>query len=316
MTGRFRRTLAIRTMRAARAANRSRLARALLRGRSVRRLPLVNRIYHGVFRLGVAQDAALDYRGVKLTGPAWDNTIMPSISGGYYEEFEVSLFEKLAGCGGHVVDVGANIGVYTCSGAARLGAGGRLTAFEPVPENLGHLRANIARNGLDALVEVAPMAVGESPGELTLHLSADQSGKHSADARNAGAGAASVTVPMTSLDAYLDGRTADLIKIDVEGYEGFVLRGADATLESRPTLMFEVHPELQANCGCDTGELLDLVFARYPRVLLIDELHDVLIPCSRGYFDQPDAVGLYRSNVIAAARPDHLATLAPHITIS
>lgn len=250
---------------------------------------------------------------MRLTGPAWDNTIMPSISGGYYEQFEVSLFERLAALGGHVVDVGANIGVYACTGAARLPEGGRLTAFEPVPENLGHLRANVTRNGLDDRVEIAAVAVGESAGELTLHLSAEQSGKHSADARNAGPGASSVTVPMTTLDERLGDAGADLVKIDVEGYEGFVLRGAPTTLAAEPTLMFELHPELQANCGFPAGDLLDLVYSTYERVFLIDELHDTLIPCERAYFDRPDAVGLYRSNVIAAARPAHLAELTAYI---
>lgn len=312
MIGKLKHRLAVTTMRAARAANRSRLARVLLRGRSVRGLPLVNVVYHRVFRMGVAPGAVVAYRGVRLTGPAWDNTIMPSISGGYYEEFEVSLFENLAALGGLVADVGANIGVYACAGGARMPSG-RLIAFEPVPENLGHLRANIERNGLGERVEVAGTAVGAEAGSLELHLSAEQSGKHSADVRNAGPGGRSVTVAMTTLDAYLDGRTADLIKIDVEGYEGFVLKGAAATLAARPALLFELHPELQANCGCDTGELLDLVYAHYPQVYLIDELHNTLVPCERAYFDRPDAVGLYRSNVVAAGRPEHLDVLRPHL---
>ncbi|MFI6502598.1 FkbM family methyltransferase [Nonomuraea typhae] len=308
----LRRRLAVGIMRAARAANRSRVARTLLRGRSVRRLPLVNVLYQRVFRMGVAPGAVVAYRGVRLSGPAWDNTIMPSISGGYYEEFEVSLFEKLAGLGGTVVDVGANIGVYACAGGARMPSG-RLLAFEPVPENLGHLRANVERNDLAERVEVAAMAVGAAEGTLELHLSAEQSGKHSADARNAGPGGQSVTVPMTTLDAYLDGRGADLIKIDVEGYEGFVLRGAAETLAARPALLFELHPELQANCGFAAGELLDLVYDRYPHVYLIDELRNTLVPCERAYFDRPGAVGLYRANVVAAGRTEHLEALRPHL---
>ncbi|MCA2185591.1 FkbM family methyltransferase [Nonomuraea cavernae] len=309
---RVRRRVAIGLMRAARAANRSRPARVLLRGRSVRRFPLVNRIYHAVFRLGVAtgdRDMEARYRGVVLTGPVWDATIMPSVSGGYYEEFEVGVFERLASVSHSIFDVGANIGVYACTGAARVAAGGRLVAFEPVPENLAYLRRNVERNELTGRVSVEPMAVGDSPGELTVHLSGEQSGKHSAAAANVGTPVETITVPMTSIDAYLADRgltPPDLVKIDVEGYEGFVLRGATQALAASPTLLFELHPELQANCGCDASELLDLVFAHYRWVFLVDELDGVLRPCGRAELDSPGAIGLYRSNLVAIGRPDHL----------
>ncbi|RVX41551.1 FkbM family methyltransferase [Nonomuraea polychroma] len=308
----IRRKVAISVMRAARAANRSRAARALLRGRSIRRFSLVNRLYHTVFRLGVIagnREAEAHYRGVVLTGPAWDTTIMPSVSAGYYEEFEVSVFERLATVSQVIVDVGANIGVYACTGAARLPRGGRLIAFEPVPENAAYLRRNVDRNDLTGRVTVEPVAVGASPGELTMYLSGEQSGKHSAAEANVGTPAGTVTMPMTSIDAYLAGsrlEPPDIIKIDVEGYEGFVLRGSAQTLTALPTLLFELHPELQAACGCSAGDLLDLVFARYRWVFLVDELDNVLRPCSRADLGKPDAVGLYRSNLVAIGRQEHL----------
>ncbi|WP_345570155.1 FkbM family methyltransferase [Nonomuraea rosea] len=309
---RLRQTLAIGLMRAARAANRSPLVRTVLRGRSVRRFPLVNRLYHTVFRLGVAagdRDVQARYRGVVLTGPVWDATIMPSISAGYYEEFEVRVFERLASVSRSIVDVGANIGAYACTGAARLPQDGRLIAFEPVPENVAYLRRNVADNQLGGRVTVEQMAVGAASGELTIHLSGEQSGKHSAAAANVGTSAGAVTVPMTSIDAYLDGNDLgppDVVKIDVEGYEGFVLQGAAQALASAPTLLFELHPELQANCGGDAGDLLDLVFAHYRWVFLVDELNNVLRPCTRADLDAPDAIGLYRSNLVAIGRREHL----------
>ncbi|MFC4012603.1 FkbM family methyltransferase [Nonomuraea purpurea] len=288
------------------------MTRTVLGGRSVRRFPLVNRLYHTVFRLGVAgndQDVRARYRGVVLTGPVWDATIMPSISAGYYEEFEVSVFEQLASVSRSIVDVGANIGAYACTGAARLPQDGRLIAFEPVPENVAYLRRNVEGNELADRVTVEQMAVGAVPGELTVHLSGEQSGKHSAAVANVGTSAGAVTVPMTSIDAYLDGNglgPPDIIKIDVEGYEGFVLQGAARTLDSAPTLLFEVHPELQANCGGDSGELLDLVFASYRWVFLVDELDNILRPCTRADLDDPGTIGLYRSNLVAIGRQEHL----------
>ncbi|GAA0391663.1 hypothetical protein Acor_18270 [Acrocarpospora corrugata] len=145
-----------------------------------------------------------------------------------------------------------------------------------------------------------------------MHLSGEQSGKNSAAAANVGTPAGAVTRPMTSIDAYLAGGglgPPDIIKIDVEGYEGFVLRGAAEALAASPTLLFELHPELQANCGCDAGEVLDVVFARYRWVFLVDELNDVLRPCSRADLDKPGAIGLYRSDLVAIGRPEHLAAV-------
>ncbi|MEW9553933.1 FkbM family methyltransferase [Nonomuraea sp. NPDC050783] len=249
------------------------------------------------------------YRGVVLTGPMWDATIMPSISGGYYEEFEVGVFERLASVSHSIIDVGANIGAYTCTGAARLPRDGMLIAFEPAPENAAYLRRNVGHNDLDSRVTVEQMAVGAAPGELTIHLSGEQSGKHSAAVANVGTSSGAVTVPMTSIDAYLDGSglgPPDVIKIDVEGYEGFVLQGAAQTLTATPTLLFELHPELQANCGGDAGELLDLVFAHYRWVFLVDELDNVLRLCTRADLNAPDTIGLYRSNLVAIDRQEHL----------
>lgn len=299
-------------MRGARAANRSRAVRFLLRGRSVRRFPLVNRAYHLVFRLGTASggpSVEATYGGLRLAGPAWDSTVMPAVSGGYYEEFEVGLFRRLAARSGLVLDVGANIGVYAVTGGADVPSGGRVVAFEPVPENLAYLRRNVAANGLGGRVTVEPVAVGEGPGEITLYLSAEQTGKHSAAAANAGPPAGAVTVPMTSLDAYVTGRAPDLIKIDVEGYEGFVLSGARRCLGALPALLFELHPELQANCGYPAGDLLDLVYERYPKVFLLDELHRTLVPVTRADLDRPGTIGLYRSNLVALGRADHLAAV-------
>ncbi|WP_166427807.1 hypothetical protein, partial [Nonomuraea mesophila] len=94
-------------------------------------------------------------------------------------------------------------------------------------------------------------------------------------------------------------------------YEGFVLRGATTALTAQPTLLFELHPELQANCGCPAAELLDLVHTHYPWIFLIDELDNVLRPVTRAELDTPGTIGLYRSNLVAIGRQDHLDALRP-----
>lgn len=123
------------------------------------------------------------------------------------------------------VDIGANLGAFTvlAGGVARA----RVLAIEPAPETLPWLRDSIALNGLGDRVEVAATALSDSPGEI--HMTAGLGASN----RVAEHG---VAVPVTTLDALLAGRAPTVIKLDVEGHEAPVLRGAGATLAA-PSLL-------------------------------------------------------------------------------
>ena len=132
------------------------------------------------------------------------------------------------------IDVGANIGA-TAIAIAVLFPKATIFAFEPVPANVVHPRQNIQANGVQNCHVIAS-AVGDVPSSVNI----TDNGPWSAVLPNA----PGVQVPVVSLDRFCRETWAkkkiDLIKIDVEGYEPRVLRGAIETLrEMRPLLVME-----------------------------------------------------------------------------
>jgi FkbM family methyltransferase len=121
------------------------------------------------------------------------------------------------------IDVGANIGLYTCVlGRAR--AARRLVAFEPDGQNFAQLSESIARNGLAGIVEASPVAVGAVKGTALLIPGPPE---NSGLTKLGEAGARAPSVDVIALDDELDVRKGIIcIKIDVEGYELEVLAGA------------------------------------------------------------------------------------------
>ena len=154
---------------------------------------------------------------------------------------ERKLLWSLARPGSVVVDIGANIGYYTLLIEARVSRSGKIIAFEPEPDNLIELRLNVEQNLLKN-VEIRPFAVGATPGVVAfargINGGVSEDGALLADT--------AIKVPMVALDDVLDG-PVDLIKIDVEGYEGEVLAGARKVIERwRPNLFVEIHPRMIA----------------------------------------------------------------------
>lgn len=173
---------------------------------------------------------------------------------------ERSLVRSLLRPGFRVADVGANIGYILLLFERAVGPGGSVACFEPEPENVTELRRNVEANGF-ANVEIFPVAVGALPGTVSL-----RSGLNGAVAED---GSGDLTVPMVRLDDALPG-PVDFVKIDVEGYEGHVLAGAQRLLaEHRPTLFVEIHPGFLAPPTTVDG-LLATLGERYGAIRLYE----------------------------------------------
>ena len=284
------------------------VARRLIANTPVQRLPIVTAIYRRVFRLGYpAAEVTTGFRDVRLTVPTGDNTIVPGLVGGFYEKIELDVFERLTRSSQRVVDVGANVGLYTCLAATWLPPDGRVTAFEPVPANLQYLHQNVGQNTLSDRVVIEEMAVGDGPGVIDIYLVEGSIGTHSASARNALDSTRSVTVAVVSLDQYLADRSGprtDILKVDVEGYEGHVLRGARTLLRNDgPTLLVEFMAHHLTNCGFAPDDFLDLVFESYDRVYVVDEPRAVVKPCDKAELLR---LGGYKNiNLIAVSQRSH-----------
>ena len=121
------------------------------------------------------------------------------------------------------VDIGANIGSYTilASGVCRACS----IAFEPDPDTFAALSRNIVLNGLSATVKSKTCALGAEPGAVGFTVGLDTMNW----VATAGSGPTKI-VAMDILDHALEGQRPTLIKLDVEGFENEVLRGAAEAL--------------------------------------------------------------------------------------
>ena len=155
-----------------------------------------------------------------------------AMQNGTFERTEVDLVCELLENAQVFVDVGANVGFYSCLARTR---GAHVVAVEPQPLNLKYLYGNLLSNGWPD-VEVFPVGVAKDPSVVTLY-GASTTGA-SLIANWAGASKrVSQTIPVSTIDIILGSRFLGrnvLIKLDVEGAEYAALQGASMTLRSTP----------------------------------------------------------------------------------
>lgn len=174
--------------------------------------------------------------------------------------------------GNTVLDVGANVGAHTVFLSHLVGKQGRVLAFEPLPTNIDALRETVRRRARRTNISIVPVAVGNPalreeivtlmiPGgdatQASLALQTTGSWERKERVREVG-------VPLISLDAFEDVqslRQIDLIKIDVEGGELDVLRGASQTISRHlPLIYCEAYDKWQGSFGYGPSDLIS--FAR------------------------------------------------------
>lgn len=248
------------------------------------------------------------YRGLWFTMADGERCTAAGLLSGRHEQLELDLFETFSAHASHVLDIGASIGLYSCSGAAALPSSGRLTAFEPVPANLRALRRNLVLNQCADRVRVEAAAVGAGPGQLTLHLSGVNSGGHTAGTAGHALTGETVTVPRVSVDTYLAAHglpAPDVMKIDVEGYEAHVLEGAAHALAQSGTAVFiEYLPQQIRGCGARPDDVLDALYRDGRRVYVIDEHCRQLRRAEAAHLARRPAGNPHMANLLSLARTD------------
>jgi FkbM family methyltransferase len=170
---------------------------------------------------------------------------------GSYEKHFAELFGYLVRPGNRCVDVGANVGVHTVRLARLVGADGEVIAIEPDPDVVQRANRNIALNGL-ANVAVINAAASERPGEMRLYRPSpwDTNRARASLLRHPHLTGAHTTVPVVTVDDVCAGVPVALIKIDVEGHESAVVRGAaDTIARHAPSIVFEFAPKLLADAA-------------------------------------------------------------------
>jgi len=155
-----------------------------------------------------------------------------------YEPHVTHELKNLLRDGAVFVDVGANVGYFTMLAASLVGTAGRVIAFEPNADNCELIRMSIEANGFRNVV-LHPFAVSDADSEFAL----DVTGSNGAlrEERRAG----DIIVRSVVFDVCVSGEPRiDIIKMDIEGFEGRALQGMKQTIaRHRPVLFSEFAPD-------------------------------------------------------------------------
>ena|SRR5438477_2571511 len=180
---------------------------------------------------------------------------------GRYETEIVQWFEQTVKPGMSVLDLGAHVGFYTLLSAKLVGAGGKVYAFEPEPENFAVLSSNVERTQYRN-VRLVHKAITDHAGTIDLYISPQGNDRHSVykNPRSVVKESA-VQVPTTSVDEFLAQENwprIDVIKMDIEGAEPIGIRGMAKLLarSERLKLLIEYAPELLQGSGVAPDKFL------------------------------------------------------------
>jgi FkbM family methyltransferase len=180
--------------------------------------------------------------------PRYENSI--------HEPDVTHLFARDATEASGIIDVGANLGWYTCIGAVL--SEGTVWSLEMDPENVQRLRKNVQLNEVDN-VEIIHAAADEEKGIVSYERNSGAA-EFKIEQGN-GESHETVDVEATTIDRVLmPSGEVDLMKIDVEGAELRVLRGAVRTLETmKPKIILEVHPSRLFDQEGSIEELIEIM---------------------------------------------------------
>jgi FkbM family methyltransferase len=206
--------------------------------------------------------------------------------------------------GSIVLDIGANIGQFSLPLSETLCKNKidcSVYAFEPNPEIFNSLKNNIEMNrGLSSVLTSYPYAVGDHFGEIPFIYGM----------RNSGAGRfihdetkSIVKVQLTTVEEFLrqsdNNGIVSFIKIDVEGFEPEVIKGADSIIKKhKPILFFEFSPTWCKERGVDA--FLTLLYLKECGYTLYYEKYKRLI---RVGGDFAVLQNIYQTNILAVAEP-------------
>ncbi len=216
-------------------------------------------------------EAALDLgsagRGLECRLPGGEIVrVLPKYRGATWNLDEYRAFRSAVRSGAVVLDVGASVGSYAMLFGQWTGPNGRVYAFEPAPDIRAVLERHVAINDLDGIVVPVAAAASDANGRSPFVTP----GPHGISRLAAAGESSPLQVETITIDEFCKREAVkpDLIKIDVEGAELAVLRGARDTLRGRRDIavFVELHPTLWPALGV-TREQIEAELARLGLVL-------------------------------------------------
>jgi FkbM family methyltransferase len=183
--------------------------------------------------------------------------------GNFYERQTRSALSKLVSPGSLVLDIGANIGAHTLHLAQLVGPAGRVLAFEPTDFAFRKLRRNLDLNpSLASRVELFHCFLTANDGVSVpndIYSSWPLAVEEGLHAKHLGREMKTEMAQARSLDSILAeqaDRKVQLVKLDVDGFECDVLRGANSLLrDTRPIFVMELAPYLLEERGASLDQL-------------------------------------------------------------
>ena len=186
-----------------------------------------------------------------------------------FEKTEVALVTAFLKPGMQIIDVGANIGLYSILARKVVGDSGSVWAFEPSGETVARLERNLALNACDG-VRVFQLGLADAV-DTALRLASDACYgdayrylRPTSDTISADGSGRDEVVPVTTLDRWADENRvdhADFLKVDIEGGEYRMFLGARRFLMANPgiVIMFECEEDWCERAGCRQEDTFDLL---------------------------------------------------------
>jgi len=185
----------------------------------------------------------LHFHPCSITADLWKN---PNTRG--------YLLLNLISPGDIIIDIGANIGSTVIPSAIAAGPHGKVYAFEPNPRIYGYLAENIKLNNLD---NVLPhnLALGSESGTGKISDYEEDDQNQVLNGNDDG-----IEVVIGKLDEFCQHeKNISYLKIDVEGFEKFVLEGASATLNNTACIFLEISEQMFNQYDYSVREVISLL---------------------------------------------------------
>jgi FkbM family methyltransferase len=178
---------------------------------------------------------------------------------GTFEPHCLDVMRRHIEIGNTLLDVGANIGLFSIEACISVGATGKVIAIEAAPRHAETLKQSAMANNFHQ-IEVVACAASDGEGRAVLSL--PQGGNHGMFTLGDIKGCDTVNVTTRTIDDIVGSRRIDFIKMDIEGSELHALRGAINTIcRSQPPILIELNERALAGCGSSSREVKEFLFA-------------------------------------------------------
>lgn len=181
---------------------------------------------------------------------------------GHWDSNETRVLKKIINPGDKIIELGANFGAHTLKMAEMVGEKGKVYAFEANPNVSKYLKKSVELNNLDSIVTVVAKAAGEKPAQLFIRYDLANIGGGFLSSNDYGQ---SVMTEVVKVEDVIDQHTINLLKMDIEGFEFYALKGSKAIVDNNLDgiiIMMEWVQSHLKNQKTEPQEIVDFMKAR------------------------------------------------------